>query len=113
MKKEPTIEGCSEFYSPKFSDPHRNLLAEILSRAIRDYAIETAECGAEANRVDAMRWLCIHNNDSFPYHEWSFAWICDHLDLDPYVIRDKVMHLQRHPTDSFYTFLIRLPNVSS
>lgn len=112
MKKEPILEVSLEFSTSRCSDPYRNLLAEILSRAIRDYVIETGEWRADENRKDAARWMCITSEEPFPEHEWSFSWVCDHLNLDPLIIRDRVIELQRRPTDNFYNFLLRLPNAN-
>lgn len=111
-KKETAYTIEPDFYLPRFSDPYRNLLAEILSRAIRDYIIENKEFGSEQHKKDAKRWLCIQSNDPFPNEEFSYAWICDHLNLDPWELRERIVILQKTPTKSFFDFLVRLPNTS-
>ena len=61
-------------YNPTGS-PERRLLLGILERAILDYV------GNDKREADqAKSW--IHSSDTIE-DEFSFAWICNQLDLDP------------------------------
>lgn len=58
--------------------PERGLLYGIVDRAFRD---ATGKVGRQARR-DAYAW--IESNDR---EEWSFIWVCQHLNLDPINVR--------------------------
>lgn len=67
--------------------PELSVLAACLERAILDAAGNT--CGPDEGgglKDDAMRWIfCWCNAERQP--EWSFAWVCESLNLCPYRVR--------------------------
>ncbi len=71
----------SEAYSPV--KPERNLLAAVLARAICD-AFGTAHCERHIVR-SARQWLF---GRLCPKESFSFAWVANHLDLDPLTLQD-------------------------
>ncbi|MBL7662024.1 hypothetical protein JNK13_04640 [bacterium] len=58
--------------------PERNLLAAVLARAICD-AFGSAQCDRHVVR-SARQWLF---GKLTPTRAFSFAWVAQHLDLDP------------------------------
>lgn len=58
--------------------PERNLLAAVLARAICD-AFGSAQCDRHVIR-SARQWLF---GALTPKKAFSFAWVAQHLDLDP------------------------------
>lgn len=56
--------------------PERNLLMAVLERAILDYVGNTAK-----DVENAKEW--IFDKQEQPYSEFSFPWVCHHLDLEP------------------------------
>ena len=80
IPKPATLE--LEYYSPE-----RNLIAEILNRAIRD--ILNGEMGNQVNARCAMAWMRLRRNSSF-----SFVWICKGLDINPHEVRRKVLEMK-------------------
>ncbi len=59
--------------------PERNLLLAMLERAILDFVGNETE---EAS--DAERWIfeSDQNSNNFKQPPFSFAWVCEQLDLD-------------------------------
>lgn len=112
MSRDPIVILLPGYYEPSHTDAHRNLLAAILERAIRDYIVESADSGAENARRNARKWLCVNRTSPMPKGPWSFKWVCDHLDLDAIEIREKIVELNKRPTENFYRFLIGLPNAT-
>ena len=112
MSSSPVVILLPGYYEPSHTDAHRNLLAAILERAIRDYIVESADSGAENARRSARKWLCINRISPMPKTPWSFYWICDHLELDAIEIRAKIIELNKNPTPDFYRFLTGLPNAT-
>lgn len=89
-----TTESCSyicdedgfEIYGePNLTGtPERNLLMAVLERAIRDYV------GNSRHEVkEAEEWIFKQRMD-LPYIEFSFAWVCHQLDLEPQRIADLI-----------------------
>ena len=78
----------------KESVPERNLLAACLERAIRDILNKPQSeggTGETTNRHcrEACTWLRSQERSNF-----SFRWICHHLDLDPKAIRRWIYEAQ-------------------
>jgi len=72
--------------------PERRLLLAILERAILDYV------GNEPKEVEeAQRWL-FGETDNQSAHQFSFAWVCEQLDLDTYKIANKIRSMPRRGT---------------
>lgn len=69
--------------------PERRLLLAILERAILDYV------GNDPREVlEAEEWLFAHP-ESGRRHHFSFAWICEQLDLDTQKISEKIRTMPR------------------
>ena len=69
--------------------PERRLLLAILERAILDYV------GNDQREVEeAEEWL-FGDTESVPYDRFSFAWICEQLDLDLNKITSKIRGMPR------------------
>lgn len=62
--------------------PERNLLAAVLARAICD-AFGSAQCDRHVVR-SARQWLF---GALTPTRAFSFAWVAQHLDLDPIALQ--------------------------
>ena len=77
--EERNLTGTSE----------RNLLMAILERAIIDYVGNSRK---EAN--DAEEWMFGEGSDSL-YIDFSFAWVCHQLDLDPQHIAKLVLAMPK------------------
>ena len=66
--------------------PHRNLMAAIVIRAIKDAIGKN-----KLNKDSAREWLSSDNN-----HISSFKHVCDVLDLDAQKVRGKIkIHMER------------------
>lgn len=68
------------------------LLLAILERSIRDYLaiFEDKKYGQHAMMLEAKEWL--FNDESL--EPWSYHWICQHLDIDPQMVRIRVEKLK-------------------
>lgn len=66
----------------------KSLLAAMIERAILD-AIGDAGIDME-DRRSAREWLITIPQDEFKPEVLSFAWCCQHLDLDPSIIRKTI-----------------------
>lgn len=93
-----------------YSDPFRNLIAEVLCRAIRDYLIDTTCDKAEEHRRTAKRWLCINSKRPITYEPFEYGWVCEHLDLDPQAIRSVIIKQRDNLELEFVRYLTGLPN---
>ncbi len=72
--------------------PERRLLLAILERAILDFV------GNEPKEIEeAERWLFGELDQPSAGH-FSFTWVCEQLDLDPYRIANKVRSMPRRGT---------------
>ena len=69
--------------------PERRLLLAILERAILDFV------GNEPKEIEeAERWI-FGELDHPSAGQFSFLWVCEQLDLDPYKIANKVRAMPR------------------
>lgn len=68
----------AEYFVTERSDPHRNLLIAVLHRAIMDLRPAVIQMSSKEDRRTAVRWF-----KSKSKKEWTFIWVCAHLDLDP------------------------------
>jgi len=69
--------------------PERRLLLAILERAILDYV------GNDPREIDeAEQWL-FDGSGSHATQQFSFAWVCEQLDLDPVKIAEKIRAMPR------------------
>ncbi len=72
--------------------PERNLLAAVLARAICD-AFGSAQCDRHIVR-SARQWLFGKLSPSRPF---SFAWVAQHLDLDPIALQHTLRSYEGQP----------------
>jgi hypothetical protein len=69
--------------------PERRLLLAILERAILDYV------GNDTREIhEAEEWL-FNSTDTGARGHFSFAWVCEQLDLDPRKIAKKIKSMPR------------------
>lgn len=76
---QPLAVRAAETDSPEFV-PEQQLLAAILERAILDLRSEVPL--EQHIRRQSLAW--IHSEAT---HDWSFVWVCSHLDFNPAHIR--------------------------
>lgn len=79
----------------RVGSPERNLLAEILIRAITDYMGWSAD--VQRHVSDARAWLCIDRNFPKKIEPFSFMWICEHLDLSHEMVRRRILEESQKP----------------
>ncbi|MCC6933443.1 MAG: hypothetical protein IT292_09345 [Deltaproteobacteria bacterium] len=72
--------------------PERNLLAAVLARAICD-AFGSAQCDRHVVR-SARQWLF---GPLTPTRAFSFAWVTQHLDLDPAALQVTLKNYEQTP----------------
>lgn len=72
--------------------PERNLLAAVLARAICD-AFGSAQCDRHVVR-SARQWLF---GKLTPARAFSFAWVAQHLDLDPFALQQTLKGYEHDP----------------
>lgn len=72
--------------------PERNLLAAVLARAICD-AFGSAQCDRHVVR-SARQWLF---GVLTPHRAFSFAWVSQHLDLDPIALQQTLRSYETNP----------------
>jgi len=87
--------GPEEEESPASSrsvKPERNLLAAVLARAICD-AFGSAQCDRHVVR-SARQWLF---GALTPTRAFSFAWVAQHLDLDPIALQHTLKSYESSP----------------
>ena len=72
--------------------PERNLLAAVLARAICD-AFGSAQCDRHVVR-SARQWLF---GTLTPKRAFSFAWVAQHLDLDPVALQGTLKTYESDP----------------
>lgn len=72
--------------------PERNLLAAVLARAICD-AFGSAQCDRHVVR-SARQWLF---GKLTPSRAFSFAWVAQHLDLDPIALQQTLRSYETSP----------------
>ncbi len=78
--------------SSKGVKPERNLLAAVLARAICD-AFGSAQCDRHIVR-SARQWLF---GALTPTRAFSFAWVAQHLDLDPVALQQTLKSYECDP----------------
>lgn len=72
--------------------PERNLLSAVLARAICD-AFGSAQCDRHIVR-SARQWLF---GALTPTRAFSFAWVAQHLDLDPIALQQTLKSYEGDP----------------
>jgi hypothetical protein len=72
--------------------PERNLLSAVLARAICD-AFGSAQCDRHVVR-SARQWLF---GSLTPTRAFSFAWVAQHLDLDPVALQHTLRGYEGNP----------------
>ena len=72
--------------------PERNLLAAVLARAICD-AFGNAQCDRHVVR-SARQWLF---GKLTPTRAFSFAWVAQHLDLEPLALQNTLKSYENDP----------------
>lgn len=80
--------------------PEIKLLACVLFQAIRD-ATSYGDDSSTARR-EARNWLGTTGNrkpfkkkkGDYIHKDWSFEWICEHIDLNPHVVREEIIKVQ-------------------
>lgn len=72
--------------------PERNLLAAVLARAICD-AFGSAQCDRHIVR-SARQWLF---GALTPTRAFSFAWVAQHLDLEPFQLQQTLKTYEGDP----------------
>lgn len=78
--------------NPKDIKPERNLLSAVLARAICD-AFGSAQCDRHIVR-SARQWLF---GTLTPNRAFSFAWVAQHLDLDPAALQQTLRDYECDP----------------
>ena len=79
------VEEDESFVSSRGVKPERNLLAAVLARAICD-AFGSAQCDRQ--------WLF---GAITPCRAFSFAWVSQHLDLDPVALQHTLRGYEGNP----------------
>ncbi|MCB0345267.1 MAG: hypothetical protein KDD66_09110 [Bdellovibrionales bacterium] len=78
------VELKVENSAPSYSSPERELLVAVLQRAILDYVGTGQLLSSEAGD-----WLFDEGDGDF-----SFAWVCGHLGLEPNAVRSNLHRLR-------------------
>ena len=86
------VEEEDSFVSSRGVKPERNLLAAVLARAICD-AFGSAQCDRHVVR-SARQWLF---GKLTPTRAFSFAWVAQHLDLDPIALQQTLRGYEGNP----------------
>ena len=86
------VEEDESYSAQKGVKPERNLLAAVLARAICD-AFGSAQCDRHVVR-SARQWLF---GKLTPTRAFSFAWVVQHLDLDPSALQQTLRSYEGNP----------------
>jgi hypothetical protein len=86
------IDDDEAYVAPRGVKPERNLLAAVLARAICD-AFGSAQCDRHVVR-SARQWLF---GKLTPTRAFSFAWVAQHLDLDPVALQHTLRSYESNP----------------
>lgn len=86
------VEDEEGYVSSRGVRPERNLLAAVLARAICD-AFGSAQCDRHVVR-SARQWLF---GSLDPTRAFSFAWVVQHLDLDPVALQQTLRSYEGNP----------------
>lgn len=70
--------------APSDRSPERNLLCAILLRAWADL-----DSNHRITQTEAFNWIDLR----FSKGEWSFAWLCEKLDLQACQVRKKMLEI--------------------
>lgn len=88
----PRIEFDETELVPGIMLSVRKLLVALLERAILDYVGSVHD-----QYLHAGEW--INDVEADPLEDqWSFAWVCEQLNLQPDVMRAQIVSLPRKPT---------------
>jgi hypothetical protein len=87
-----TVEDEEGQGGAKGIKPERNLLSAVLARAICD-AFGSAQCDRHVVR-SAKQWLF---GKLTPTRAFSFAWVAQHLDLDPIALQQTLRSYETNP----------------
>lgn len=91
--KATTVDGVEFSASARTVKSERNLLAAVLARAICD-AFGTAQCDRHVVR-SARQWLF---GPLTPTRAFSFAWVTQHLDLEPEELQESLKKYEGDPS---------------
>ena len=86
------LEDEESVSSSRGVKPERNLLAAVLARAICD-AFGSAQCDRHVVR-SARQWLF---GALTPTRAFSFAWVAQHLDLEPLQLQQSLKGYEFNP----------------
>ncbi len=86
------VEEDEGYALPRGVKPERNLLAAVLARAICD-AFGSAQCDRHVVR-SARQWLF---GKLTPTRAFSFAWVVQHLDLEPIALQQTLRSYETNP----------------
>ena len=86
------VDDESNSSASKGIKPERNLLAAVLARAICD-AFGSAQCDRHVVR-SARQWLF---GPLTPTRAFSFAWVAQHLDLEPSALQVTLRGYEQSP----------------
>ncbi len=86
------VDEEEAYAAPRGVKPERNLLAAVLARAICD-AFGSAQCDRHVIR-SARQWLF---GKLTPARAFSFAWVAQHLDLDPIALQHTLRGYEGNP----------------
>lgn len=91
----PNLDDIYEAESlPSTSSPEKSLLSSILARAILDLFGNKTAIKQQSPAVQALDWL-----ESDSDADFSYKWICVHLDMDHVVLRTELLsRLERGDT---------------
>jgi len=87
-----SVEDDEGRVAAKGIKPERNLLSAVLARAICD-AFGSAQCDRHVVR-SAKQWLF---GKLTPTRAFSFAWVAQHLDLDPIALQHTLRSYETNP----------------
>lgn len=80
------------------SNPENQLLAAVMFRAMCDATNAACDRPGEHRQIrrSALNWLCLYKPLKPDHSAFSFWWICDHLNVDPHLIKEFVLdHIKR------------------
>lgn len=78
-----------EYGEPSTVSPERKLLRAMMIRALMDIGISVSIPSAKDKR-EAADWIQDQSESEF-----SFNWVCQHLDIDPKRMRISILHFQK------------------
>lgn len=95
MENVPLLDPFYDIVSVSPVNPEKRLLSAILERLIMDIICEYSDPKIRAN---AIEWI-----NSVPYDlgvlpDFSYPWICHHLDLNPIEFKSKILSISVKPS---------------